>query len=357
MTTETPLVAIVGNVSTHKDSPKVAEDLGRELAKAGMRILVYSSAEDFVERPIVRGYIDSQKAAHGSIQIRYPFSETKPEFPEQETNAQAFDWRPDDSLNWEVSFYRSLSEVDGIVLLGGGDSTLIAGQVALSHRIAVLTLPEFEGATKSVWASLRPGEDLVSPEEKALMARPGWSSERAAEVVQTINSQLERRAEEARKLRVEQLRKETSLSWHALGAVAFFLSAIGSVVYAWGQGKGLEPTMAMLLLFVSPLLAGVAGATIRLVLDLRQGTIPLSRQSTITTAALGVIAGGIAGLLFITAQVSTMGDSVTSAQSSRLVPFGVIIGFIAGLTLDAVFRKLLASDVVDLSAIKRNKGS
>ena len=33
-------------------------------------------------------------------------------------------------------------------------------------------------------------------------------------------------------------------------------------------------------------------------------------------------------------------------QASRLVPFTVSIGFIAGLTLDAVFRRLLKVDVV-----------
>jgi hypothetical protein len=63
----------------------------------------------------------------------------------------------------------------------------------------------------------------------------------------------------------------------------------------------------------------------------------------------------VAGLLFITAQVTTVGTSVTSEQASRLVPFGVVIGFIAGLTLDAVFRKLIASDVVELSAVEAKK--
>jgi len=112
---------------------------------------------------------------------------------------------------------------------------------------------------------------------------------------------------------------------------------------------------------MSPLLAGVAGSTIRLVFDLRQGSALLSRQSTITTAALGLIAGGVAGLLFITAQVTTAppsaaaGTIVSPEQVRKLVPFGILVGFIAGLTLDAVFRKLIASDVVDLSAVEARK--
>jgi hypothetical protein len=39
------------------------------------------------------------------------------------------------------------------------------------------------------------------------------------------------------------------------------------------------------------------------------------------------------------------------------VPFGVVVGFIAGLTLDAVFRKLVTADVVDVSAVEACKRS
>jgi membrane protease YdiL (CAAX protease family) len=96
-----------------------------------------------------------------------------------------------------------------------------------------------------------------------------------------------------------------------------------------------------------------------MIFDLRQGSLPLSRPSAITTAALGLVAGGVAGLLFVTAQVTTLPDAGTGTlaakQASRLVPFGVVIGFIAGLTLDAVFRKLMASDVVALDAVEAGR--
>jgi membrane protease YdiL (CAAX protease family) len=114
--------------------------------------------------------------------------------------------------------------------------------------------------------------------------------------------------------------------------------------------------VAIWLLFLSPLLAGVSGSTIRLVFDLRQGVMPLTPQSALTTAALGLIAGGVAGLLFVTAQMTTVPEATMSGkQASRLVPFGVVVGFIAGLTLDAVFRKLVASDVVDVSPVEARK--
>jgi hypothetical protein len=348
-----PIIAIVGNVKTSENAAVAAEDLGRELAKSGFRILVYSSNPDYLEASVVAGYIASQTALNGSIQVRYPLHGDKPAFPNQQMHAKIFDWRPDHSPDWEMSFYQSLNDVDGILLLGGGASTMIAGLVALGHRSSILALAAFGGKTGEVWKVLMPGRDLPSPDEISLMARPGWDSDLAIDCVAALKNQLLRRAEEDKQRRLEELRKEISVTWHAIIAVALFLSAILCVPYAWGSE--LSQTNAIWLLFLSPLLAGVAGSTIRLVFDLRQGSLPLSRQSAITTAALGLIAGGVAGLLFITAQVTTVAETVTAKQAGKLVPFGIVIGFVAGLTLDAVFRKLIASDVVELSAVEAKK--
>ncbi len=159
---EDPIVAIVGNVTTSPDAPAAAEALGLELAKAGLRILVYSSGPDFLEGHIVKGYVGSRLAKRRSVQVRYPLQGQKPEFPEQQANAELFDWRPDHSQNWEVSFYQSLNEASGILLMGGGPSTMIAGVVAMGHGIAMLPLAGFGGAAAKVWESLRPGRDLPS---------------------------------------------------------------------------------------------------------------------------------------------------------------------------------------------------
>ena len=353
-----PIVAIVGNLKSDPAAPGAAEALGRELAKAGFRILVYSSSADFLEVPVVHGYVGSRLAARRSIQVRYPLHSQKPEFPEQQTNSEVFDWRPDHSPDWEISFYQSLSDVDGVLLLGGGDSTLIAGLVAMGHGIALLALAGFGGKAQNVWDAIRPGRDLPSADEVSLMARPGWTDDQAVECVKTLKDQIARKADLARQRRIEEIRRETSVTRHALFAVVLFGLAIVSVFLAWGWP--LSPIFAIALLFVSPSLAGVAGSTIRLVVDLRQGTVPLSTQSAITTAALGLIAGGVAGLLFVTAQVTTApaadaGQIVSIEQARKLVPFVVLIGFIAGLTLDAVFRKLIASDVVDVSSVEVKK--
>ncbi len=190
------------------------------------------------------------------------------------------------------------------------------------------------------------------------MARPSWTEDGAAEYAGILKAQIARKEERERQRLLEERRQETSVSLNAGLALVLFLLAMGLVAVAWGVPT-LSPAIGLALLFVSPLLAGVSGSTVRLVFDRRQGADPLSSQSAITTAALGLIAGGVAGLLFIIAQVTTAtappGQIVAADQVRKLVPFTVLIGFVAGLTLDAVFRKLIATDVVDTSSIEVKK--
>lgn len=354
---EDPIIAIVGNVKTHADAPKAAEAMGSALAKARLRILVYSSGPDFLEGHLVKGYVASQTAAKRSIQVRYPLHGSKPAFPEQQTHAEVFDWRPDPSPDWEVSFYQSLSDADGILLIGGGDSTKIAGVVAMGHGIAILAVAGLDGAAARVWERLRPGRDLPNNDEISLMGRP-WSADQAGEFATLLNDQIARKAAVAKHQRMEEIRKQISVTWRAVIAVLFFLLAVACVpiAMAWAE---IPQALLTSLLFFCPLLAGVAGSTIRLVFDASQRSEALSPQSAMTTAALGLIAGGVAGLLFITSQITTATPTqsgiVDPGQARKLVLFGVLIGFVAGLTLDAVFRKLISSDVVDVSAIEVKK--
>ncbi len=393
--TANPIIAIVGNVQTDPKAPAAAEALGRELAKAGFSILVYSSGANFLEGRTVTGYIASRVAARRSVQVCYPLNGQKPAFTEQATNSEVFDWHPDHSPDWEISFYQSLKSVDGLLIMGGGDSTMIAGLVALGYGKAILPLPGFGGKACKVWETLQPGRDLPTADEISLMARPDWSDNQAEDCVKTLRSQIDRKADLERLRKLEERRRETRVTWHAVFALILFLLAITCVLAAWTQTT-LSAPLAITLLFISPLLAGVAGSTVRLVFDLRQGTLPVSSQSAITTAALGLIAGGVAGLLFIIAQVTTAptpkftnpapqqvaavpatpsvpsppaGQTTPSQpvvaaptppvieaeQARKLVPFAMLIGLVAGMTLDAVFRKLMASDVVDVSLIEAKK--
>src|SRR5262249_6496034 len=155
------------------------------------------------------------------------------------------DRRPD----WEMSFYQSLNEVQGIVLLGGGQTTLISGIIARSRRIAMLAVAGFGGDAGKMWEALQPGTDLPTSEELSPMARPTWSAEIAADCVKALQDQLARRAEEERQRRLAALRQESSVKRHAAIAVALFLAAWLCVPLAWGLDLSLP--VAVWLLFVS----------------------------------------------------------------------------------------------------------
>jgi len=71
----------------------------------------------------------------------------------------------------------------------------------------------------------------------------------------------------------------------------------------------------------------------------------------VISAALGAVAGGVSGLFFILAQKIAIGDLQTK-QAIILLPFVLIVGLVAGLTLDKVFPKLLSLDVVKTEALE-----
>jgi len=131
---ERSLIAIVGSIDPQRaydpllDNVDLARqacvDLGRELAIAGCDLIVYSASEGFIEASIVSGYVSSGKAERGSIQVRSPYGGTAANFAEAREHREVFDIHPDSSLDWKVSYYRSLVDTQGILLVGGGRSTV-----------------------------------------------------------------------------------------------------------------------------------------------------------------------------------------------------------------------------------------
>ena len=366
-----PLIAVVGSVSDHRqqelmlhnpaEARKAAEEIGRELASSGCRLLVYSTDPDFVEYHVLRGFMLTNVQTPGCIQVRYPRSIVQPTLPDQTDHEELFDWRPDQSDNWEVAYYRSVEDINGMILIGGGQSTFIGGLVTMGQHLPILPLAAFGGAASQIWESLSAERDLVTRDEISIMARPQWQADSAKQYVQILLTQLERRIKQEQHRKLEELRDSKAVKNQALVAMILFILALAAVPIAWGETwigyRGL-----LWLLFFAPLLGGVSGATIRMTFDWRQGAVPYTPQSAWITSALGLVAGGASALLFISAQLSALpsnsGDIVAQlqfAQASHLVPFALTIGFVAGLTLDAVFRKLITLDVVRTEAVETRK--
>lgn len=105
-------------------------------------------------------------------------------------------------------------------------------------------------------------------------------------------------------------------------------------------------TSSLIALFAAPLLAGVAGAIIR--------TVLVDGSQWLKTALLGLGAGLVASLLFIASQLVTSSTALEDKGVKTLVVLVTVVGFIAGITFDAVYKKLRQQDVVDTGPLDRS---
>jgi hypothetical protein len=312
---------------------ETAKVLGAELARRGHEIIVYDPR--YIEGALVAGYVSAaRRRRKPSILVRQPHLDAPILFPEEKTHGHLFERRADTSDQWEVSFYRSLWEADGVVLIGGRASTLSAGQAAIGARIPLLALDRTGGAASTVWKTIAPGVDLPSSDEHARMAHgpPGAIARRWVDDLE---------AQRRRRYAVE----SGPIRGQAIVACLLFVLAV-----ACALASHLAPFPAELfalrpaLLVASMLLAGGAGGTIRMVFEKRYGSGPLVPPSLAVTLSLGIMAGAVAGLLYLVSQPGEV--SLAPPSGSRLASIIAIVSFVGGLTAEAVFRKLLGIDVV-----------
>jgi len=287
---------------------------------------------------VVRGFVAGKPAKDHSILMWYTTGNEPPQFPEQQTHPKLFQQRSEPGVDWEIAFYRSITRAEGIILMGGGNATQISGQVAIGSRMGILALSRFGGAAARVWATLSAGEDLPTRDEIDLMAKP-WTSESAADCVDALFAQCRRR----------KLAEGAPRPLLSIVAGLLFLTALAIVPAVWGHNS-----LEVWMLFVVPLIAGGAGAAIRPMVDRQRGAQGVA-QTILATIVLGLVAGGIAGVLFVTAQLTanpalTTADEVVS-YAERSIPFALGVGFVAGLTSDGLFGKLLGLDVARTSGI------
>lgn len=312
-----------------------AKYLGVALAKRGHGLVEYDAK--YIEADVVTAFVaaDPKIPERGApIIVRQSPAPSNVRFAEELTSPAMFDRVFDPSTLWEVSFYRSLANADGVVLIGGGNTTLIAGQVAIGARIPVLQLLRSGGAAASVWQTISPGTDLPLGPDTARMADE--PSESAAESwVKVLESQSKRR------YAVE----SGPIVRHAVIAAVLFVLAL--LFSFGGQLIPGTPTVAwpIAVLFVGTLFAGVAGAAVRMVFERRYGSGPLVPPSMAVTIALGLMAGALTGMLYIVAQP---GDIKVTPDTAglRLVSLVMVVATVGGLTAEAVFRKLLGIDVL-----------
>lgn len=344
-------ISIVGSVDENRtyDPPggdpaearNTAESLGMELAKRGYGIIVY--AGDYIERDVVRGFVKKAREKK-SIKVLFPSVKAGPgEFPEYKsaTHKPLFDPEVDDSTDWEMSFYGSLVKVDGVVVIGGAQSTLITGVLALTYHIPIIALRAYGGSGAKIWNVMKRGKGLATAEEVNEMSH-GPDEGSIARWVDSLGTQ----AQEARR----RLSNKSAVqwAWTAVGLVVVWILAL-PLGYSLLPPGGADPNgqshhAFLVILFLAPMVAGASGATVRMLL-------PDASTPTARTMALGVTAGAIAGVLYVVSHLVAN----PNPHSFAILVIAVTFGFIAGLTFDNVFKKLESVDPLRLDALKQAK--
>ena len=191
MKTEPPKIAIIGSHlpeivggdQRHRRAREACKEIGHELAGRGFHLVVYSHEPRFIEADVVSGYVEAGVAKPGSITVRYPQADNI-QFAEQVNHDELFRPIADTDADWEASFYQSLSTIDGVVLLGGGQSTLIAGHVAMSQGVPTVAIAAFEGKARTIWTHLGNNDSYRNSQDHQAMS--AWGSSLATACIEGL---------------------------------------------------------------------------------------------------------------------------------------------------------------------------
>jgi hypothetical protein len=332
-----PLILIVGSAQDGRadyDPPvnnapaarAAAAQIGTALAKKGCRLVVYSSDPAYIEAPVVAGFLAGAKArARDLIQVRSPAGVAGAQFTRTPAQAGLFEHHPDADPDWEGSFYRSLRDADGILIIGGGRSAVVIGRLALAFSWPIIALATFGGAAQRVWERILE-QDLPSPEEHNLMARPDWRNSYADELVDALLAQIARRKSRARADRLRPgLRTAAGLVLLIL-VVAMLIVASGADLFT------------ALLYAVGPV-AGAGAALGRSIWAPDETDRPVA-----ATLLLGFLAGLAASLVYLVAQV-TAANGATSGIKPVAILWVAVTGLGAGFALDRVLKQVASGDL------------
>ncbi|MFC9664045.1 hypothetical protein ACFVJ5_27760 [Nocardia sp. NPDC127606] len=314
-----------------------AQQLGVSLAESGYDLMVYSSAARFIENDVVSGYLSVSPVRPGSVHVRPPYENPEVDFSGRADHPDAFNIRHDSGVDWEIAYYRSLRDSDGVVMLGGGRTALITAMIAQAFEIPLAPVAAFGGSARKAWSALERSSGISAVDRSALGET--WDSSSAAKIVAALENQRAARATAA----AQRAKRDSRLLTPTGPIVGSLLLILGlatiPVVYT-GEGSAVRTLTGLI---VGALCVAAAGAIIRAVID---GT-----RDWMRSAFLGMAAGAIAVLLFIAAQLATAPDLLSDPGARRLLFVVLAVASVAGLTFDAVYSKLRQQPVIDTSSL------
>jgi hypothetical protein len=341
-----PFVAVIGGIwnvdpakaEAARNSGRV---IGRELAKAGFGLVVYFSDAKSLEPYVVAGFMETPPAApvQGTIRVRYAYSQRgQVQFPEEATAPQGFfDHQTFAGDDWEAPFYRSLitgDEVDAVLLLGGANSVLIAGQIAVARPLPILAVDEFDGSAGKIWKQLGASKET---------ARPSWTSRTPAEHVARLRKECEALAAQKDAALIKERRGAELLGMAAaqqkrgIWAAAAFLSLL--VISYVAMVRTSSAAVFSFVLFLGLVTAGATGALILAVLT------KSSEHDPFSSLLMGSVAGFVVGIAYLVPQFAGAQFLVEpggAKASTAIVQFvsSILVAFSAGAGFDTVITRL-----------------
>ncbi|MBR8740144.1 hypothetical protein [Nocardiopsis sp. MG754419] len=338
---ERPRIAVIGSLDERRaydpplrevDAARVAcHELGRELALASCDLVVFSDRDHYAETLVVRGYATAPTPGGRVLAHPARHQEYVPDLPVG-ASVRITTVR-DTGEEWEVPYYRTLLEADGVVLIGGGRSTRVAGILALAQGIPVVPLAAFGGCAQQVWVE-QDRSGLHVTEKDVRVLGESWSGGSAGRVMGVLRAQSERRAESRRRAEHASRLRRWAESGGLVVAILLLIAALAAIVFIPGPGPIGTATLALLL--GAPMCAAMSGALIRDSFG--------SSRSLLRACARGLGAGAVAVLTYVAAQLLTVPDLLETLDARRLLFFVVPVGFTAGFTFDLVFERLRRSD-------------
>jgi hypothetical protein len=340
---EIPYVAVIGGFwelrsrdpAAFAAAKKMASELGTELAKSKMGLVVYYSDEDSLEPYVVSGYVPALPAgAEKCIRVRFADSQRNSvRFSEQLTRSEVFDPSLFPGKDWEAPFYRSLAEADGVdavLLMAGARSTLIAGQIAIARSLPILAIETFDGSANTIRTELAfnalnyPAATTNTPRE--LVA---WLK------AKTLANAKE---QETRRLQEVQYKKYVVQSQKARWLAGAFVALLGTLYVGTARAPG--PPYYPFLMLLGLIAAGATGALVRSVIWGAEETAPSM------SFLLGGIAGFVVGLADLIPQ--WVGAQELLSPSTAAIGAGDKIQFVSaalvaisgGVGFDTIFTRL-----------------
>lgn len=171
---------------------EACREIGKALAKSGFEIVVGADGTNTADRHVVEG-VAAVEGKHRVLVIRpddrdCPFLDIKLEHPER----IEFNWQRLRG-SWSAGRVPQLLAAHAVLLIGGGNGTLVTGQVAPALQKPVLTIGCFGGAAEELWKDFSPFYQHLGPvSERVPKLLNIWQTGDAALVAETLDALIRR---------------------------------------------------------------------------------------------------------------------------------------------------------------------